>query len=167
MLGRNFLRVVVVDIVVVVLCSFDVVIGIDFSEVVVRAGNVVVVDIVVDAIALGKLGLLDKVLGAFSFDELSSGNDLGMSGLVRMDFSDVIWDVCNVGTVCIGFDVVESGLSGSVLCFVGVVADDSKDKDGELEVVWCFRVVVEISSMFKGSFFSFVCDSSVLMISGL
>ncbi len=85
MLGRNFLRVVVVDIVVVVvvvLCSFDVVIGIDFSEVVVRAGNVVVVDIVVVVVVcvlcssgfddLGKLGLLDKVVGALSFDELSS-----------------------------------------------------------------------------------------------
>jgi hypothetical protein len=105
--------------------------------------------------------LLDKVLGAFSFDELSSGNDLGMPGLVRMDFSDVIWGVCNVGTVCIVFDVVESGLS------IGVVGDDSEDEEGELEVVWGFVVVSEISSMLEGTLLNLGCDSSVLMISGL
>ena len=125
-------------------------IGIDFSEVVVRTSNVVVVDIVVDAIALGKLGLLDKVLGAISLDDLSTSDDLEMSGLVRMDFSDVIWGVCNVGTVCIIFDVcnvAESDLSFSVLCSVGIVGDDSEDEDGELEVSVGFIVVVEFSSM--------------------
>jgi hypothetical protein len=131
----------------------------DFSEVVVSAGIVVVV--VVDAIALGKLGLLDKVLDAISLDDLFTSDDLEMSGLVRMDFSDVIWGVCNVGTVCIIFDVVESGLS------IGVVGDDSEDEEGELEEVWGFIVVSEISSMLEGTLLNLGCDSSVLMISRL